>query len=354
MTRQSVAGISTPAVNVPTNLNCSIFVDATDANDVFAQLLLLPTTGPTGEEPPVSETLWRSRDGGTTWQQLGMPHLFRGWAAITVVGARIVALAQYGNQVAPLCDATDPSNAGPLHQVDDLLASDDGGTTWKTIGQTLISKGLSITAAGVGGATPGVLSIGTALFVQTFCLGQQGSYTPVQQTYWRSTDGGDSWKALPFPAGTLEGMRFTKSPTGSYYGVAIVGTEPSTAEPTTSQLLYSSDSGTTWTALPPLTTLPGVQSSQRYVNAHNIMALPDSSVLADIRAGSGPDTAVSQIYVVHPQAATPTWQRYAPSKGGGSWYDGGWQIASMSQGLVLWGWEYGASSQQAVYLSPLP
>jgi hypothetical protein len=357
MTWQSVDGISTPAVNVPVYLNCSIFVDAADAGDVFAQLLLLPTTGATGEEPPVSETLWRSRDGGTTWHQLSMPHLFRGWAAITLVGARIVALAQYNNQVPPFCDATDPSNTGPLHQVDDVLASDDGGTTWKTIGQTLISKGLSITSAGIGGTTPGVLGIGTVLFVQTFCLGQKGSYTPVQQTYWRSTDGGDSWKALAFPAGTLEDMRFTLSPTGSSYGVAVVGSEPhpspspSSGAQTASQLLYSSDSGATWTALPPLTTLPGVQSSPFVANAS---ALPDGSVLADVRAGSGPNTAVSQIFVVHPQDTTPTWQRYTPSKGGGSWYDGGWEIASTSQGLVLWGWEYGASSQQAVYLSPVP
>lgn len=353
ITWTSVSGISTPAVNVPAALNCSIFVDATDANDVFAQLLLLPTTGATGEEPPASETLWRSRDGGSTWQQLSMPQLFRGWAAITVVGARIVALAQYSNQVPPFCDATDPSNVGPLHQVDDLHASDDGGKTWKTIGQPLISKGLSITAAGSGGATPSLLGAGATLFVQTFCLSQQGSSTVSQQTYWRSTDGGDSWMAVAFPAGTIEGLRFTPSPAGSFYGIAVVGSETSAGEQTAS-LLYSGDSGTTWEALPSLTTLPGVQSSQFSANAHNIIALPDGSALADITARSGPNAAVSQIVVVHPQDATPTWQRYAPSKGGGSRYDGGWEIASTSQGLVLWGWEYGTSSQQAVYLSPLP
>lgn len=354
MTWTPVGGISTPAVNEPAALNCSIFVDASDANDVFAQLLLLPTTGATGEEPPVSETLWRSRDGGTNWQQLSMPQFFRGWAAITVVGARIVALAEYSQQVAPLCDATDPSNAGPLHQVDDLYASDDGGKTWKTIGQSLISKGLSISAASMGGATPSILGIGTTLFVQTFCLAQQGSNTVPQQTYWRSTDTGDSWTALAFPAGIIQDMRFTLSPTGSFYGVAIVEAEPVTSEPTTSQLLYSSDSGATWKALPGLNTLPGVQSSQLYAHAQNIIALPDGSVLAEIVAGSGPNTAVSQLFVVHPQGATPTWQQYAPSKGGGSQYDGGWEIASTSQGLVLWGWEYGASLQHAVYLSPLP
>jgi hypothetical protein len=182
--------------------------------------------------------------------------------------------------------------------------------------------------------------------VQTFCDAQQG----VQQTYWRSTDGGSSWTALGLPAGVIENMRFTPSPTGSFYGVEIVDTEPSTGVETTLQVLYSSDSGAIWQALPPLSTLPGAQSSQSYVTAANIIALPDSSILADILAGSAPNMAVSQIYVVHPQDATPTWQGYAPNGG----YDySEWEMASTSSGLVLWGWDSG-EFPKPVYLTPLP
>lgn len=354
MTWASVGGISTPAVTVPATLNCAIFVDTNDATDVFVQLLQLPTTGPIGEEAPVSETLWRSRDGATTWQQLIMPDLFRGSAAIAVVGTRIVALGAYSDQVAPNCDATDSTGVGPPHQMNNLHASDDGGKTWKTIGQTLIDKGLSITSAGIGGATPSLLGLQTMLFVQTFCLAQQGASTIAQQTYWRSTDGGDSWMALAFPAGTVEGMRFTMSPSGIFYGIAVVDIDSNTNAQPTPQLVYSSNSGATWTTLPPANSLPGVPTSQLYARAHNIIALPDGSALAQIATGSGPTTAVSQLYVVHPQDATPTWQRYASSTGEGSSIDGGWEIASTSQGLVLWGWEYGTPSHQAVYLTPLP
>jgi hypothetical protein len=189
------------------------------------------------------------------------------------------------------------------------------------------------------------------LFVQTFCNTQQGP----QETYWRSTDGGASWMAVALPAGIIDDMRFTPSPSGSFYGVVVVAKGPITSEPTSSPL-YSSDSGATWKALPPLplNTLPKGQTGLGFADTYNIIALPDGSVLAEIISGSGPNTAVSQLYVVHPQDATPIWERYAPSKGEGSWYDGGWEIASTSSGLVLWAWSYGLSSQQAVYLSPLP
>jgi photosystem II stability/assembly factor-like uncharacterized protein len=340
MTWTSLAGITTPAVTVPVVMNCSVFVDGSNANDVFAELFL------EGSYPAASsETLWRSQDGGTTWHPLSMPHLGGGWAEITVVGTRLVAFASYNYGAAPSCVA-----AGSRNTVDDLYASDDGGMTWKTIGQDLISKGLDITDVGVH-YTPALLGIGTTLFVQTYCDNQQGQGG--QQTYWRSTDGGDTWTALAFPAGLIDNMRFTPSPSGSFYGVAVDDTEASISEQTTTHLLYSSDSGATWNALPPLHTLPGVPSSQSYVTAQNIIALPDGSVLADIKAGSGPNTAVAQMYVVHPQDATPTWQRYAPSEGEGGASDGGWDIASTSSGLVLRGWHYGAS-KPAVYLSPLP
>jgi photosystem II stability/assembly factor-like uncharacterized protein len=341
MTWTSVGGIATPTVTMSVTMSCSVFVDANDAKDVFAQLLLFPSgpgPGLGGEYSPVSETLWRSQDGGTTWSQLRMPQLFRGWAEITIVGTRIVALSAYSQQGTPECGVADVGG-------DDLYASDDGGQTWSTIGQELIRKGLSITARGTGGAT--LLDIGTTLVVQTFCVAQQGLNT--QQTYWRSTDGGATWTALPLPAGVIEDMGFTPSPTGSFYGVAAVGTESSVGEQTAS-LLYSSDSGATWKALPPWTTVPGVQSSQFSALA-NIIALPDGSVLANILEGSSEPTAAYKIYVVDPQDATPTWQRYAPSSG-----EERWQIASTSSGMVMWGWEYGkgGSPQQAVYLSPVP
>ena len=162
--------------------------------------------------------------------------------------------------------------------------------------------------------------------------------------------------AVALPAGLIDNMRFTPSPTGTFYGVAVVEKASSTGEQTLSQLLYSSDSGATWKALPPppLNALPGGQSSLPYVTTSNIIALPDGSVLANFTAGSGPNTALSQIYVVHPQDATPTWQRYAASKGAGTYSDGGWEIAATSSGLVLWGWDCGTYACQPAYLSPVP
>jgi photosystem II stability/assembly factor-like uncharacterized protein len=347
MTWTSLAGISTPAATVPVAMSCSVFVDANDASDVFAQLVLLPNGPGPGSQAAVNETLWRSRDGGTTWQQLHMPQLFRGWAAITVAGTRIVALAAYGQQSMPFCDATGP--AGGLDRIDDLYASDDGGITWNTIGQNMISKGLSVIEDSI---TPSLLDVGSTLFVQAVCEPQPGSATVYPQTYWRSTDNGNSWAALAFPAGGVVALQFTASPTGSFYGVAVVDKGSSASEQDT--LLYSSDSGATWTALPSVKTLPGIDTSQFVARTQDIIAFPDGSVLAGIEVGSGYNTAVPQMFVIHPQDANPPWHGYAHTKGEASYYNGRWEIASTNSGLVLWGWEYGTSSQVAVYLSPVP
>lgn len=366
MTWRPVGGITPPTL---AQMSCDIFIDSNDASDVFVQLVCSCGAG-VARAP--GQTLWRSRDGGATWRQLAMPPLYRGWANLVVVGSRIVGLGTDDSAertpYPPTC-STDP-NTTALHQVNDLFASDDGGMTWKPIGQPLISQGLSIIpgdSVGVGLWSPSILSIGTALFVRTYCLTEQGNARE-QQTYWRSSDGGKTWTKLPTPDSEVY---FTPSAAGGAYGVSVnPGLDAERSTPPV--ILYSHDSGASWTTLPSVGDIPlpphftksaagCVDTCYTHYSAPMVMALPDGSVLAVIRVGDSANTPTiysSHVYVIDPQSPHPVWRQFAPTSVGAApqgaqetqWL-AGWPLAATRHGLVLWA---RTLSGRWVYLSPLP
>lgn len=347
--------------------NCEVIIDSNDANDVFVELML-------GSDAQYK--LWRSRDGGATWSQLSMPPLYKGWANLVVVGSRIIGLGTDDNflnpaDAFPTC-STDPITTQP-HQVNDLFASDDGGKTWTHIGQPLINQGLSITPTteigsfpGITAISPAVLNVGAALFVRTFCFTAQHR---LQQAYWKSSDGGETWTQLALPGSD---MSFTPSATGGAYGVAVI---PGLygASTTPPRLLYSRDSGASWEALPSLGSIPlpphfqpSAPGCGQTTPCHTdyttplVIALPDGTVLAALTVEdtvNGADTSISNVYMIDPQSPKPAWHLFAPMKLGAETvgFVEYWTLAATKQGLVLWAVAFGqGTGSPRVYLSPLP
>jgi hypothetical protein len=363
MTWRPMEGLTPPNL---ASTSCQVFIDANNANDVFVQLVC-DSAG-----PAPCASLWRSPDGGATWRQLSMPQLPWGWTNIAVVGSRIVGLgtddypsrSPYG----PIC-TTDPAATG-LHQLNDLFASDDDGKTWKQIGQPLIAQGLSIVPGGEDGFTtgpssgPGLLSFGAALFVRTFCFAGHSGHWRSQQTYWKSGDGGETWAKLPTPDSD---MYLTPSATGGAYGVAI-SSIITTSPPV---ILYSRDSGTSWSSLPSLDSIPlppqikkdapgCVTTCYTFYGGPIrplVIALPDGSVLVQFHVEDARTNAsLDAFYAIDPLSPHPAWSRFAPAGIGSATVAplSGWTLAGTKQGLVLWALESDLAPQNRVYLSPLP
>ncbi|HEU0028889.1 MAG TPA: zf-HC2 domain-containing protein [Ktedonobacterales bacterium] len=331
-----------PSAGQPASMNCDIFINASDANDVFAQLLLSKLEG----SPQVlSETVWRSRDGGRSWRQMSLPHINNGWASLVVVGSRIVALAANDQQIPPIC-STNSSGAYPS-QLDYLYASDNGGATWSKIGQSLTSQGASIVAAGVIG--PALTSAGDTLFVQTYCAASQGQAGGDRHATWKSTDGGANWSKVALPSDAYI-MGFTRATSGGYVGAAVEqsvgGGSPSTALP----VVYSSaDTGASWKALPSLKGMPGLNPVIGHTSVMWAIALPDGAILAAVNVyDTNSAVKSSGVFAINLRSAKHTWWRFAS-------FDNQTplDIGATGQGLVLWALSTSDTAPVA-YLSPLP
>jgi hypothetical protein len=77
-----------PPNGYPVLAGCRVFVDAGDANDVFLQQTEIETVG---AGAAIARALWRSRDGGQTWQQLTALDNTDGFDALAVLSARLLA-----------------------------------------------------------------------------------------------------------------------------------------------------------------------------------------------------------------------------------------------------------------------
>jgi hypothetical protein len=359
-------------------MSCVVFIDGANARDVFVQLVC------DGDTSAPCAFLYRSRDGGATWRQIGAPPAPWGWANIVVVGNGLVGLATDDAVAASphvVACSTDPNMSVP-HQINDLYGSVDGGQTWYKIGQPLISQGLSIVPGGMDGLTSGwdpaptpsrvILSAGGALFVRTFCQTTQANGDWVfHQTYWRSPDGGATWAPGVAPNSD---MTLTPTRSAGYYGVAV---DPlhiaSLTAPVT--ILYSRDSGVSWSALPALDAAalaPRIKQSVAscggscfaQFNVPLVMATPDGSVIAVVTGLSATSSSgdVVGVYAIDPQAAHPVWRQFAAGMVGaypitapttGS-------LAATKDGLALWAVTMEVtgpdtlSGPERIILSPVP
>jgi photosystem II stability/assembly factor-like uncharacterized protein len=313
-------------------LPCRIFIDAGAPSDLFLQQVLEPSAN-FGD--PVKKALWRSQDGGATWRQLPLPN--QGWVNLATVGTRLVAQGPFtpgsGEGESPCDPALHPS------QATDIYASDDGGLTWRPIGQSIEQQHLLI---------DGMVAIGTSIFAQADSLPRnECDTTPPISSLWKSVDGGTTWTKVSMPICTLISVSFTAQTGSSDFAGVALATGLDRTHPSAFGILYSDDSGATWSVLPAFSPPSGTPAAADTGNAPNLAIAPSGAVIAEFTVlDSG--ASDSAIYLLRPQETAPTWMRYAPGSIGQNAAQ--WQVVHSTEGDRLWGLGYTLSGSPLAYL----
>lgn len=323
--------------------NCaSIFVDQQDPGDVFATQSVPYPANPAQS----SDQLWRSRDGGATWQKLGAvtgTGFPLGWQNIAVVGSRLIG-------------AVFVNGEGLLQNP--IYYSDDGGMTWQNLAQSLANQGQGYTLdgftavnstiyiEGAAGSSPAGLSAWpsargrpTPRRAASQRVNLSGN-PPSTEQFWRSTDGGNTWAPVWASLGLTSGLpTFVRAANGAgYYALAITGQASyDNGNVNDATLSWSDDGGVTWRKLPDIR---GIEGDFVVGGGFESMIAPDGTVFAagqHAQAGYGDDAG---IFVIHPNSAAPAWSPLAP---GGVQF---WQATITATGARLWG--VGSFSRDAV------
>ena len=309
---------------IPTIAMCDVYVDAADARDIFFQQTQFQ---PAGAGVAIARALYRSRDGGATWTTLHELDRTNGFRAIAVAGSRLIAQfepSMYGG-------APCPPNAPAPKPTSEIVASDDGGQTWQMTGQNVMAARYSPNH---------LFAAGAALFVTSEQVHAAACQGPNSAALWRSLDGGATWMHVA-SSPVIESVSFTARAGGAgYYGVAVAGT----ANAQTPSLLFSSDSGATWAALPALPA-PNTLNFPGYYAA---MVTPTGDVVT--QANFAPTA-----FILHRSTAAPSWAPFAPAVAPGDSNDPGvWQLQSVAQGVRLWSAEFQYGGQGALDYVSLP
>jgi hypothetical protein len=273
-----------------------------------------------GSTTQPGDGVWKTTDGGATWQHLGLDNTFE-------IGRIVV-------------DPKNPSNVfvaamGALffHNVDrGVYRSQDGGLTWTKV--LFVSDGAGAIDLAIDPVTP------TRVFAATW----ERQRTPSARIYggpgsglWRSTDGGTTWTALAggLPASSTEPSRI---------GVVVAPSSPSTVYAIYSRkadfslvgVFRSTDSGTTWTqqsatSLASIIGAQGYWSGRMFVHPTNPNDLwVDGVNLAHSTNGGASFTSISGLHAdQHAQWFSPASPAvilkgndggvYRSTNGGGAW-----------------------------------
>jgi hypothetical protein len=239
-----------------------------------------------GSTTQPGDGVWKTTDGGATWQHLGLDNTFE-------IGRIVV-------------DPKNPSNVfvaamGALffHSVDrGVYRSRDGGLTWTKV--LFVSDGAGAIDLAIDPVTP------TRMFAATW----ERQRTPSARIYggpgsglWRSTDGGTTWTALAggLPASSTQpsriGVVVAPSSPGTVYAIYSRKTDFSLVG-----VFRSTDSGTTWTqqsatSLASIIGAQGYWSGRLFVHPTNPSDLwVDGVGLAHSTNGGASFTSVSGLH----------------------------------------------------------
>jgi photosystem II stability/assembly factor-like uncharacterized protein len=326
-------GASWSQLHVSATTGCSdVFVDGRDASDLFMTSATVAQTNgfPTGYD------LWRSRDAGASWSKLSGvqkptdPRL--AWSQLVVYGSQLIGAVQVDQE-------------GYLQN--GLFTSSDDGATWKSFAQSVANQGYMI-----GGFTV----LGSAIYIDTTQGTNPGGQEPqlwpdhggAQSTtrsleaphsgqptsgpiYWRSLDGGATWRQVTLPGTGALPMRLYAT---GRYALVVSSTNVSTDNQNPlydAQMWWSADSGATWKRLPDMR---GLENG--YVIAggrgNGTLALaPDGSVIAAAQHAAQSYGDDAGVFRIQPGAASPAW---TPLVAGGVQF---WQTSQTSAGVHLWG-----------------
>lgn len=321
------APVSNPAIQFA---GCAVFPDQTNANDVFV-------SEQDASDPRDTHgvgRLYRSQDGGATWQKLALvvPGTWYGPNTLAVSGARILVTVAPGGEQNALFNY--------------LYASDDGGQTWNSVAPSRNGQLLLVSAEmGVMGGTVFVTSsayqTGPTSARPTYSQGHRlsapgSSGTPAPTTYWRSDDGGATWRQVQIPG---ELPMFVPSTDGGYYAVSLKRPRDASGgyiAYATITPYASSDGGATWKALP---TFAGVE--QGYLDPTllgvngGMTICSDGTIIAAARHSTPMSSDDAGLFALRLSDANPAWQPLAASQGVTNL-----QAVTRNGQVILWGLLY--------------
>lgn len=271
---------------------------ATDTQRGFARAL-------SGVVP--CETQVISVDGGKNWRILTLPfagrlgsasaNLRSGFSSATysdppqVQGSRLYSYADSGYLV----------SANGYR----LATSTDGGLTWRAVDGGLTANGLVVcwyAATPTGSTVFAVASSSCDPFVEG------------PQSFWRSDDAGANWRQENLPSGVFTtNLTLAATPTPTLYLMAPpngVAPHTYTLNVTPYNIYTSTDGGQSWRALP----TNGIQGNpQRQVDtSQTFVALPDGTLVAPF-IDSTTNNGTTPYYSWQPGGAA--WKRLPPNTG---------------------------------------
>lgn len=322
--------------SIPPLLSCNTLIDATDANDVFLQQFVIDPQG--SGTVALARALYRSRDGGATWgQPLGTLARAHGFGQLGIVGSRLIATALPSVYGASGCSDTQP--LPPVQPSTVLYASDDGGQTWQQIGQPIENQHLGVVGMALMGTT--VFALANTLFP-----GGCGNFQPTT-SLWKSSDGGRSWQQVTTPSAYLDLVSFTPRADGTgYYGVGLAG-GPEVRPGAPFTVLFSPDSGATWSPLPGLDPHRTNITDPTDVQWDTLTVTSSGAVLAQVFQYSMTGGSQSGVFAIRPSDPQPAWTSYAPAGG----KEG--EMTTVTTETTLWALDIENQTPTLKYL-PLP
>ncbi|MDW8052591.1 MAG: hypothetical protein RMJ83_08955, partial [Armatimonadota bacterium] len=228
--------------------------------------------------------VWKTTDGGQTWQPLS-----DGWRFLQV---SCIAIHPTNSSIIYVGTGDFQGWMRPFSQ--GVMRSLDGGQTWQSLGATLFGN-RCVSDIIIDPENPNIVTV---------CTGW-GPYQNVAGDIWRSTDGGNTWvRVSPVSAIWSDMAVSARDPgTGVRYYYAVGHGSPGV-------IMRSSDRGQSWTVLNP-------PFSSSYQNALRVATSPLNPQRVYLFSGTDRQVWVSN-------DAGNTWTPMNPTVDGGyyqSWYD---------------------------------
>ena len=311
--------ISAPALGAVSDqaavaASCAIFIDPQNPQDIFYQIAANDLQG---AGHVIKQKLYRSQDGGATWRALGVIANTNGFTSLAVVGARLVGRV---SPVFPGGGGVGPCTSLPKPTASSLIyASDDGGATWHSIGQSMEAAGYSVTD---------MATAGTMLFALTTQVPGTACQQSAGAALWRSTDGGATWATTSLSEPGLQSVSFTQRADGSGYDGVAVATTSGGAQ----FELFSQDSGATWALLPSMSiTMTAYTSGGAPTGGYINAVVSPAGVIAAQEDGG------AYTFTLDAMSAMPKWTPYAHASQDQS---DNWRLQPTGHGARIWALQY--------------
>ena len=261
--------------------------------------------------------VWKTTDGGATWQPLTDHWQFLQVACIAIHPTNpnilYVGTGDFQGWMRPFSQG--------------VMRSTDGGQTWQSLGATQFGN-RCVSDILIDPENPNIITV---------CTGW-GPYQRVTGNLWRSTDGGNTWTQVSSVSAIWSDLAISaRNPTtGVRYYYAVGHGNPG-------RLLRSSDRGQTWTTLAP-------PFSAQYQSSLRVATSPNNPNRVYLFSGVDEQVWVSN-------DAGNTWTPMNPTEDGGfyqAWYDATMHVSTDGAGndvlylglvdLVQWTQTFGWSS----------